>query len=59
MEAEIRDAFPGTSVELVRSSGGVFEIEVDGELVYSKKETGRHAAWPEVKREIERRIGRD
>jgi len=27
-------------VELIKSSGGVFEVLVDGELVYSKKATG-------------------
>jgi selenoprotein W-related protein len=27
-------------VELVKSSGGVFEVTVNGELVYSKKATG-------------------
>ena len=27
-------------VELIKSSGGVFEVVVDGELVYSKKATG-------------------
>jgi selenoprotein W-related protein len=32
-------------VELVPSRGGVFEVSVDGELVYSKKETGRHADY--------------
>ena len=30
---------PG-EVRLVASSGGVFEISVDGALVYSKKQTG-------------------
>ena len=35
-------------VELVKSSGGVFEISLDGELVYSKKATGRFPAWEEV-----------
>lgn len=29
------------SVELVKSSGGVFEITVDGDLAYSKRSTGR------------------
>lgn len=28
-------------VELIESRGGVFEIEVDGKLVYSKKRTGQ------------------
>jgi len=27
-------------VELIKSSGGIFEVVVDGELVYSKKATG-------------------
>jgi selT/selW/selH-like putative selenoprotein len=28
-------------VELVKGSGGVFEITVDGRLAFSKKQTGR------------------
>jgi len=28
-------------VKLIESSGGVFEVEVDGNLVYSKKRTGQ------------------
>lgn len=27
-------------MELIRSSGGVFEVAVDGKLIYSKKATG-------------------
>ncbi|MGD9808216.1 MAG: Rdx family protein [Deferribacterales bacterium] len=27
-------------MELIRGSGGVFEISVNGELIYSKKQTG-------------------
>jgi len=30
----------GNDVELILSTGGVFEVVVDGVLVYSKKETG-------------------
>lgn len=33
---------------LVPSSGGVFEVEVDGRAVFSKKATGRHAELDEV-----------
>jgi selenoprotein W-related protein len=29
-------------VELIASSGGVFEVVVDGELVFSKKQTGEY-----------------
>ncbi len=33
---------------MVPSSGGVFEVTVDGELVFSKKALGRHAEPGEV-----------
>lgn len=32
-------------VQLVPSRGGVFEVMADGDLVYSKKDTGRHADY--------------
>ena len=37
-----------TSLVVVPSKGGVFEVTVDGDLVFSKKETGRHAKAGEV-----------
>jgi selenoprotein W-related protein len=33
---------------LVAGSGGVFDVEVDGELLFSKKAIGRHANEGEV-----------
>jgi selenoprotein W-related protein len=33
---------------LIPSKGGAFEVIVDGDLVYSKKATGRHADPEEV-----------
>ncbi len=33
---------------MVKSSGGVFEVTVDGKLVFSKKALGRHAEPGEV-----------
>lgn len=36
-----------TDLIVVPSRGGVFEVTVDGELIYSKKETGEHTT-PEV-----------
>ena len=36
------------SIELIPSDGGKYEITVDGELVYSKLKTGRHAEEGEV-----------
>ena len=35
-------------VTLVTGSKGVFDVDVDGELVYSKKVEGRHARPGEV-----------
>jgi selenoprotein W-related protein len=37
---------------LVESSGGVFEVTVEGRLVFSKKQLGRHAEPGEVLRMI-------
>ena len=38
----------GAEVELVKSSGGVFEITLDGELVHSKKAIGRFPSPEEI-----------
>jgi selenoprotein W-related protein len=48
MEARIRAEHPDATVELIPSGGGVFEVARDGELIYSKKQTGRHAEWEDV-----------
>ncbi len=37
-----------SGIELIESAGGAFEIRVDGNLIYSKLETGRHADPPEI-----------
>jgi len=39
---------PAASVILTKSGGGVFEINVDGRLAYSKRETGRFPTDTEV-----------
>lgn len=44
------------SLTLQPSRGGVFEVMVDGETVYSKKETGRHATIEEVASAIRARV---
>ena len=33
---------------LIPSRGGVFEVDVDGSRIYSKKATGRHAEYEDV-----------
>jgi selT/selW/selH-like putative selenoprotein len=40
-------------IDLLRSGGGVFEIELDGRLIYSKKATGRHCTLDEIVQLIE------
>jgi selT/selW/selH-like putative selenoprotein len=40
LKAALEDAFPEADVELIKSSGGAFEIRKDKKLVYSKLETG-------------------
>ena len=47
MAADIKEQ-TGVDAELVKGSGGVFEVVVDGKLIYSKKETGRFPEHKEV-----------
>jgi selT/selW/selH-like putative selenoprotein len=35
-------------VELIRGGGGIFDVCVDGERIYSKSETGRFPAAAEI-----------
>jgi len=48
LEAELKKAFPAAEVELVAGSGGIYDIEVDGDKVFSKHEAGRFAEPEEV-----------
>jgi selenoprotein W-related protein len=52
LAAELRQAFGDPEVRLIPSSGGVFEVTVDGELVFSKKASRRLAEPGEVVRLI-------
>lgn len=42
---------------LIPSRGGVFEVTVDGDLIYSKKATRRHADPEEVLQALRSRAG--
>ena len=42
---------------LIPATGGVFEVEVDGDLIYSKKANGRHAHDGEVLDLFSERMG--
>ncbi len=47
------------SITLIPSSGGVYEVTIDGDLVYSKKATGAHAEYEDVNRPVKERLGRN
>ena len=48
MEAELKSKFDGVGVELISSGGGVFEITLDGDLIFSKKSLDRFPEDGEV-----------
>ena len=57
MAAELKQVWAEIDVRLIPSSGGVFEVKVDGDLIYSKKALRRHAEPGEVVRLIKARAG--
>ena len=44
----MKNRYPDMVIDLIRSGGGVFEVELDGQLIYSKKRTGRHCSPEEI-----------
>jgi selenoprotein W-related protein len=53
----VKQSHPVAQVILVPSGGGIFDVEADGEVIYSKSETGRHAEHGEVIASIQRLLG--
>lgn len=47
------------SLTFVTGSKGIFDVEVDGEMLYSKHSTGRHAEPHEVLTLFEQRFAAD
>ena len=45
------------SINLHGGTGGAFEVSVDGELVYSKRQLGRHAEPGEALRLVRAALG--
>jgi selenoprotein W-related protein len=56
--AEILDKYKNQVAEatLIPSSGGVFEVRVNGEPIFSKKETGRFPTPGELTDALARRL---
>ena len=44
---------------IVTGSSGVFDVEVDGQVIFSKKQLGRHAEPGEVLELFRRHVGPD
>jgi selenoprotein W-related protein len=38
-----------SSLEIIPGSGGVFEVHKDGDLIFSKRESGRFPDWDEIR----------
>ena len=47
MAADLNEKY-GVEVRLIESGGGVFEVVVDGDLVFSKKELSRFPEHSEI-----------
>ena len=46
-----------TNIQLIPSGGGVFEFYLNGNLLFSKKELGRHSDDGEILKLIEEELG--
>lgn len=55
MADEIEKQF-GERPELIKGKDGVFEVEIDGETIYSKKATGRFPEPGEVEAALTGRL---
>ena len=52
MEAEIKNNFDQAEVSLISSGGGVFEISLDDDLIFSKKSLNRFPDDGEIRQLI-------
>lgn len=48
MEAALQNRFANAEIELVRGSGGVFDVTVDDEVIFSKHQSGRFPEEAEI-----------
>jgi selT/selW/selH-like putative selenoprotein len=57
LAAELKQAYPDAEIRLIESSGGLFEVAVDGKQVFSKKQLRRHAEPGEVLKAVQQLRG--
>ena len=48
LEAELRKNFQNIDIRLISSGGGVFEVQLDKQLIFSKKSLGRFPKQSEI-----------
>ena len=53
LEAKLKQTFQGVDVQLISSGGGVFEVAVNGQLIFSKKSLDRFPEDGEIEKLIE------
>jgi selenoprotein W-related protein len=53
LEADLKKKFPECEVTLISSGGGVFEVTLDGNLIFSKKALERFPNPNEIEELIE------
>ena len=54
MAAELR-ALPDIALELIPGAGGIFDVVVDGDKIFSKRSVGRFPYPGEITAELEKR----
>lgn len=52
MEEELKSKFSGVKTELISSGGGVYEVTMDGNLIFSKKALERFPEEGEIEKLI-------
>ena len=56
LEVELKNNFPQAGISLISSGGGVFEISINGDLIFSKKALNRFPEDGEIKKLIMDRL---
>lgn len=50
LEVELKNNFPQADISLISSGGGVFEISLNGNLIFSKRALNRFPEEGEIKK---------
>ncbi len=56
LEVELKSKFSNLKTELISSGGGVFEVVLDGKLIFSKKSLDRFPEKDEIEKLIKQNL---